>query len=1203
LRNLFRRQHRETGEDEENPAPLTSGPTNASPLPVTSHQNQSSENTSSYTGTQLQSSAIKDIKLTWKIESPGINDESAPNISLNLHGGSKDGELYSAALCGIVLQFGMLVFCGFSVYHPEFSQRFPKNGHPVQEYAYPIMATGTIILMIGMLICSAVVEHSTRETEYVLESTKTNPTCSKIISLSKMAWMFLKNMADDNQSQTGNTKQDVTEKPKVRILWLQKSRTVSDQVFDSFVLFGQYKDGPRDYILTSERSDAPSVVTAERPDESPRNSSNPASRNSDANPDPPTPRDPDPHSDLSNKLQIGVAEEFSTTLGVFLGLCGFILQFQGLRGMNWSASIAQLVCIFLMTIWRAWIRRGLIANPIPKSVQENHDMDWLALKVVKGYGNPEGFWLEDELKEQSNERLSWEISIVDKNLASAGKWDFEPSITNAQRAVNARRHLGQLTNWTGRASALSISVADSIEVVMNALYDNSEHTRFTWALKVKIGEINDKPKTVEDIHFMVEKSDKKWKIDATYIEAALSLWLFHIHDAEDDQHKKNKKGTDSDWLRKDKDAKRKIIRLISLGESSNALRRDTKWWIGDMIGQDIRRNGNDRHGTEFSLVGFVNVASGDETSGNPGPSSTDYNNSATATGNPNTTSLVPLTAVSNVSLESSLMQHIFSSFIWAIANDIPAKKFDKDKTSILRGDLFRMNDPETLLSLGLENKVLTGMANAIQQTGLGSLQEVYMCIIPPLFCFQKLPMGAVVEFIRQQTRDQEVLGRWSTAELVYIKLFQECKALGTPPSLYHKATAILIHLFISVSNALQLQETQARRDGIADLRRIKENILKELNPEQELQSQHSSCDYTHNFVKLAKILLQLNQDLWKRLVHGRASDDTTNVHSFFNHNPLFSEILKMDTYKITKISGEDADARDVFGWSPLHYAVVRGNDVVIQTLFRIGVDPNSTDQREWTPLHYAIQATNKKEQAPNEKALESIIWTLLRNGANTEIRGRDGIAPIHRAAVAENSGKITNLLLQAGASVDIQDNSRRTALHWAAYTGSVEAIDNLLQKGAYRGARDDYGRTPLHLAAVVGWDIAVEKLMVAWRVERDSVDRDGRTPLHLAAIKGTAKVVELLLSKNHSEQQNAHKAVIEVPTDNNDCTPLDLAVIFGHESTAKKLLEIYNEHNEKREMVSLGIAIMFRRTGLVKLFVTRVNKTNIETAINSAHDL
>jgi len=47
--------------------------------------------------------------------------DSAPSILLNLHGSSKSGELYMAVLYGIVLQFGMVVFCGFSVYHLEFS--------------------------------------------------------------------------------------------------------------------------------------------------------------------------------------------------------------------------------------------------------------------------------------------------------------------------------------------------------------------------------------------------------------------------------------------------------------------------------------------------------------------------------------------------------------------------------------------------------------------------------------------------------------------------------------------------------------------------------------------------------------------------------------------------------------------------------------------------------------------------------------------------------------------------------------------------------------------------------------------------------------------------------------------------------------------------------------------------------------------------
>ncbi|KAF8542428.1 hypothetical protein BDD12DRAFT_916284 [Trichophaea hybrida] len=218
---------------------------------------------------------------------------------------TKRGELYAAALCGIILQFGMLVFCGFSIYHPTFSQRFPKNGRPVQGYAFPIMALGTILLMLGMFICSAIVDQSTKEEEYAQP-----------------------NDSNTTSTTTGLSAAAVYE-PNIRLLWLQKSHTVSDQAFNSFVLFGQ-STGRRDRILTSRRQG-----------------------NKQAKP-PPT---------WLEKIASNSVEAF-TLLGVLFGLCGFILQFQGLRGMNWSASIAQLVCIFLMTIWRAWIRRGLIANPV-----------------------------------------------------------------------------------------------------------------------------------------------------------------------------------------------------------------------------------------------------------------------------------------------------------------------------------------------------------------------------------------------------------------------------------------------------------------------------------------------------------------------------------------------------------------------------------------------------------------------------------------------------------------------------------------------------------------------------------------------------------------------------------------------------------------------------------------------------------------------
>jgi hypothetical protein len=99
----------------------------------------------------------------------------------------------------------MLVFRGFSTYHPKFSQRFLKDGRPVEAYAFPIKALGTIILMIGMLICLTVVEQSTEKAEYLL-------------------------------SKPGD---ETGEQPRLRLFWLQRADTVSDQTFDSFVMFGK----------------------------------------------------------------------------------------------------------------------------------------------------------------------------------------------------------------------------------------------------------------------------------------------------------------------------------------------------------------------------------------------------------------------------------------------------------------------------------------------------------------------------------------------------------------------------------------------------------------------------------------------------------------------------------------------------------------------------------------------------------------------------------------------------------------------------------------------------------------------------------------------------------------------------------------------------------------------------------------------------
>ena len=85
----------------------------------------------------------------------------APNISLNLGPARQKWELRLFAL-GVLLQAGVIVFSGFAAYNIQLNRTF--GGKKCLPYGYPLTAVGTVVLVAGMLICSFVVESSTRET-------------------------------------------------------------------------------------------------------------------------------------------------------------------------------------------------------------------------------------------------------------------------------------------------------------------------------------------------------------------------------------------------------------------------------------------------------------------------------------------------------------------------------------------------------------------------------------------------------------------------------------------------------------------------------------------------------------------------------------------------------------------------------------------------------------------------------------------------------------------------------------------------------------------------------------------------------------------------------------------------------------------------------------------------------------------------------
>jgi len=79
----------------------------------------------------------------------------------------------------------------------------------------------------------------------------------------------------------------------------------------------------------------------------------------------------------------------------------------------------------------------------------------------------------------------------------------------------------------------------------------------------------------------------------------------------------------------------------------------------------------------------------------------------------------------------------------------------------------------------------------------------------------------------------------------------------------------------------------------------------------------------------------------------------------------------------------DANARDIRGRTPLHYAV-KADDKVVVELIKAGADVNARDGDGRTPLHWAVVARENAE-------------TLLYYGADPTAKNAEGKTPVDMA--------------------------------------------------------------------------------------------------------------------------------------------------------------------------------------------------------------
>lgn len=129
----------------------------------------------------------------------------------------------------------------------------------------------------------------------------------------------------------------------------------------------------------------------------------------------------------------------------------------------------------------------------------------------------------------------------------------------------------------------------------------------------------------------------------------------------------------------------------------------------------------------------------------------------------------------------------------------------------------------------------------------------------------------------------------------------------------------------------------------------------------------------------------------------------------------------------------------------------------------------------------------------------------------------NGIAEaVKNAAIAGDVAALNHLVAtHGGPAVRLDgDPAELTALHWAAASGSVEAVRLLLAMpvgGDPRAARNN-NFTPLHSAAMQGHAAVCEVLLQAGAGVNVQTDPQGYAPLHSAAFAGHVEAIRVLLA-------------------------------------------------------------------------------------------
>ena len=247
---------------------------------------------------------------------------------------------------------------------------------------------------------------------------------------------------------------------------------------------------------------------------------------------------------------------------------------------------------------------------------------------------------------------------------------------------------------------------------------------------------------------------------------------------------------------------------------------------------------------------------------------------------------------------------------------------------------------------------------------------------------------------------------------------------------------------------------------------------------------------------------------------------------------------------ISEFGCDPTNIKDGYGVSPLHVACKKGNPSLVRTLIHdYHADLNDEDSYGKTPFTLALK---------NERDEVMLVLISEFGYDPTNIKGDDGVLPLHVACKKGNLSLVKTLIHDYHADLNDEDSYGKTPFSLALENERDEVMLVLISEFGYdpTNVKDRYDVSPLHAACKKGNLSLVRTLIHDYHADLNDEDSYGKTPFTLALKNERDEVMLVLISEFGYDPTNIKG--------DDGVLPLHVACKKGNLSLVKTLIRDYH---------------------------------------------